>query len=125
VPWFHENALLLFDGRGVAAAEDGAGCAAGDEQGADDRRQEPYRRTDAGRWIRRAARHCSYTPPTQSRSARPIVRSTEDDEVGMREIGETTSLVKSAATSAFVLARVGPVDGAWSLVVSLVPRAAA
>jgi hypothetical protein len=33
VPWFHENALLLVDGRGVAYAEDGAGCAAGEQEG--------------------------------------------------------------------------------------------
>jgi hypothetical protein len=32
VPWFHENALLEVDGRGVAATEDGAGCAAGDKR---------------------------------------------------------------------------------------------
>jgi hypothetical protein len=33
VAWFHENALLLIDGRSVAAAEDGASCAAGENQG--------------------------------------------------------------------------------------------
>ena len=34
VPWFRENALLKVDGRGGVAAEDGAGCAAGEERGA-------------------------------------------------------------------------------------------
>jgi hypothetical protein len=49
VPSFHEDAPLLVDGRGVAEAEGGAGCAAGDEQGASRFGQDTSRGVKAAR----------------------------------------------------------------------------
>jgi hypothetical protein len=67
-----------------------AARAIGEEEGPSDLSRETSRRMKAGPWIRRAARHCSYPPPMQSRrllsrrSGRPPRR-----RAAMRETGES------------------------------------
>jgi hypothetical protein len=75
-PCIDKNAVLPADGHADRQPDDDAGCAAGEEEGPSDLSRETSRRMKAGPWIRRAARHCSHTPPRQSRSSEPTVRPT-------------------------------------------------
>ena len=84
-PCIHEDALLRVGGLDVGLADDGTSPAGGDMQGRSDPSRKTSRCTKAGPCIPRAARRCSYTPPTESRSSGPTLRSTD---AAMREFGE-------------------------------------